>query len=103
MQEKTDWELVDESAAQPGSQWRSQAGAQAQAAPGIKPLLQAMMGRWWRWKILGAALFAALALVMLAMLTGVFALIAAAGAALALGIGKLRQWAARRQGGALTP
>lgn len=104
MQEKIEWELVDEPGAQSGAQWRSQAGTQAnaQAAPGMRQLLQAMMGPWWRWKILGAALLTALALAMLAMLTGVFALVAAVGAALALGIGKLRQWA-RRHNGALAP
>jgi len=104
MQEKTEWELVDEMDPRPGpqsgSQSRSEAGAQA--APGMSQILHAMMGPWWRWKILGAALFSALAVVMLAMLTGVFALVAAAGAALAIGIGKLRQWT-RRHNGALAP
>ncbi|QAU33467.1 hypothetical protein [Janthinobacterium sp. 17J80-10] len=104
MQEKTDWELVDETSSATGSQWRSQAGAPGEAgtAPGIKQLLRAMMGPWWRWKILGAALFTTLAVVMLAMLTGVFALVAAAGAVVAIGIGKLRQWT-RRHNGALAP
>lgn len=104
MQEKTEWELVDEPGSQSGSQWRSQAGTPNQpgATPGLKQLLRTVMGPWWRWKILGAALFTTLAVVMLAMLTGVFALIAAAGAVVAIGIGKLRQWS-RRHNGALTP
>ncbi|RJG03677.1 hypothetical protein [Noviherbaspirillum sedimenti] len=104
MQEKTEWELVDEASSAAGSQWRSQAGAQSQAgaAPGMKQFLRAAMGPWWRWKILGAALFTTLAVVMLAMLTGVFALVAAAGAAVAIGVGKLRQWS-RRHSGALAP
>ena len=104
MQEKTEWELVDDAGSAAGSQWRSQAGAQGPAGttPGLKQFLRAAMGPWWRWKILGAALFTTLALVMLAMLTGVFALVAATGAAIAIGIGKLRQWA-RRHNGALTP
>lgn len=103
MQEKTEWELVDEPMPQSGSQRRSQERAQAnpQGAPGMAQILKAMMGRWWRWKLLGAALFTVLAVAMLAMLTGVFALIAAAGAVLAIGIGKLRQWT-RRHTGALT-
>lgn len=102
MQEKTEWELVDDAGSRSGAQGRSQAGAQGQAgaAPGMKQLLQAMMGPWWRWKILGAALFTAVAVVMIAMLTGVFALVAAAGAVVAIGVGKLRQWT-RRHNGAL--
>ncbi len=105
MQEKTEWELVDEPGSQSRSkEWSHTAGTQAheQAAPGVRPLLQAMLGRWWRWKIVGAALFTAFAVVMLAMLTGVFALVAAAGAIVAIGIGKLRQWT-RRHDGALSP
>lgn len=102
MQEKTEWELVDDAGPQTGSQRRAQDGAQGQAgaAPGMKQLLQAMMGPWWRWKILGAALFAAIAVVMVAMLTGLLALVAAAGAVVAIGVGKLRQWT-RRHNGAL--
>lgn len=104
MQEKTEWELVDDTGSASKSQWHSQSGAPGQAgpAPGLKQLLRAMMGPWWRWKVFGAALFAAIAVVMVAMLTGVFALVAAAGAIVALGIGKLRQWT-RRHNGALTP
>ncbi|TCS36948.1 hypothetical protein EDC30_105170 [Paucimonas lemoignei] len=107
MQEKTDWELVDEPMRQSHwskSEWSShdQAQSRAQGAAGMKPLLQAMMGRWWRWKLIGAGLFAALTLIMVAMLTGVVALIAAASAVLAIGITKVRQWT-RRHSSALTP
>jgi hypothetical protein len=104
MQEKTEWEVVDEPMPQPGSQWRSQEDARmnGQGAPGMGQILKALMGPWWRWKLLGAGLFAALAVAMLAMLTGVFAVIAAVGAALAIGFAKLRQWT-RRHTGALTP
>lgn len=104
MQEHTEWELVDEPMRQSGSQWQSQDHAQrdARSAPGMKHILQAMLGPWWRWKLVGGGLFAALVLVTLAMLTGVVALVAAAGAALAIAIGKLRQWT-RRHSGALVP
>jgi hypothetical protein len=104
MQEKMEWEIVDEAMPQAGSQRRAQGGARASApgGAGMKQILLAMMGPWWRWKLLGAALFGALALVMLAMLTGVLALVAAVGTILAIAIGKLRQWT-RRHSGALTP
>lgn len=104
MQEKTEWELVDEPMRQSGSRWQSQDHTQShtQGAPGMKHILQAMLGRWWRWKLMGGGLFAALILATFAMLTGVVALVAAAGAALAIGIGKIRQWT-RRHSGALMP
>lgn len=68
----------------------------------MKPLLQAMMGPWWRWKLVGAGLFAALVMITVAMLTGVLALVGAASAVLAIGVAKFRQWT-RRHSGALTP
>lgn len=107
MQNRTEWEIVDEPMRQSHSshsQWRAHDHAQqrAQGAAGMKPLLQAMMGPWWRWKLVGAGLFAALALITVAMLTGVVALVAAVSAVLAIGIAKVRQWT-RRHSNALTP
>jgi len=108
MQEKTEWELIDEPVRPSGYRRHAHDDAQgatqggAQGASGMKMLFQAMLGPWWRWKLVGAGLFAALVMVMVAMLTGVVALVAAATAALAIAIGKIRQWT-RRQSGALVP
>ncbi len=104
MQEKTEWELVDESTPRQG-QGAHDARANAAgnpAADGMQGMLHALMGRWWRWKIFGGVVFGVLAVALIAMLTGVFALVAASAGALALGIAKVRQWA-RRHNGALTP
>jgi hypothetical protein len=106
MQDKIEWELVDEPSRQSDSQRRSQAQGRTQenahGKSGVKQILQTIMGPWWRWKLVGAGIFAAIALAMIAMLTGVLAVIAAAGAVLAIAVGKVRQWT-RRHSGALVP
>lgn len=102
MYEKTEWELVDEPASQQAQGAYGQRAASGDpAADGMSGVMRALMGRWWRWKIFGGVVFAVLAVALIAMLTGVFALIAASAGALALGIAKVRQWA-RRHNGALT-
>ncbi len=99
MQEKIEWEIVDE--ARPHA---SQSGAHAgtRSQPNLQQLLQAFLGRWWRWKILGTVTVASVMLVAVAMLTGVFALLLAIGATMAIAIGKLRQWARSRNGAVST-
>ncbi|GAB3552310.1 hypothetical protein GCM10027343_37710 [Noviherbaspirillum agri] len=82
MNDKSDWELVDD-------------GAAPRAKPALRDVLKAMLGRHWRWKIAGIALVSTLLLALLITVTGVVALLLIAGAMLSIGIGKLRQWLGR--------
>lgn len=94
MSEKTEWEVID--GPQPGT--RSGAHAHLPPQPTLQQLMKALLGRWWMWKILGTVSLAGLALVLIATLTGVFVLVLAVGAVLAIGVGKLKQWTRRRHG-----
>jgi hypothetical protein len=98
MKEKVEWEIVDERA----PRWDS--GAWQSAASGAAPtnLLQAMLGRWWRWKLAGFALVAVVALVLLAVFAGVFVLVALGGVILSLAVAKARRLFGRH-GNSLTP
>ncbi len=97
MQEKPQWEIVDEPIPAAGAQSGPHAQFDAQQPQNLQQLLKAFLGRWWRWKILGAVTFTAVSMVLLAMLTGVVALFMAFAAVMAIGIGKIRQWARRRE------
>ena len=93
MTEKTEWELVDEASLGAGAD----AGTTArQAAPlSLRDMMKALLGRYWGWKLLGAAIAASVVITLLVMLTGVAVVLITAGALLSLGIGKLRQWLGR--------
>lgn len=93
MQEKIEWEIVDE--ARPNAS-RSNTHGATPSQPNLQQLLQAFLGRWWRWKIFGMLTFASVMLVAVVTLTGVFAVILAVAATMAIAIGKLRQWARSR-------
>jgi len=82
MNEKSEWELVDDGTA-PG------------ARPGLRDVLKAMLGHHWRWKVAGIAVVGTVLLLLLLTLTGVFALLMIAGAILSISISKLRQWLGR--------
>ena len=57
--------------------------------------MQALLGPWWRWKVAGSAALAVLTLIFFVTLTGMVIVVLAAGALIALGVGKLRQWLGR--------
>lgn len=82
MNQKTEWELVEDGTA-PGPR------------PALRDVLKAMLGRHWGWKVAGMATVATVLLALLLTVTGVVALLMIAGAVLSIGIGKVRQWLGR--------
>lgn len=78
MTERVEWEVVDESP--------------RATRPTPRRLMEMLLGRWWRWKIAGVAIAAALALVLLATVAGVILVLMVAVGCLSFGIGKLTRW-----------
>lgn len=91
MSEKVEWEVID------GPQPHAHTHARSQTPPTLQQLMKAILGRWWRWKILGVVTVASVVLVLLATVAGMFALFVVAGAAIAIAVGKVRRWIYRRQ------
>jgi hypothetical protein len=87
--EKVEWEVVDAPSPESNSHQRQ--------PHTHKHLLEALLGRWWRWKIAGVATVAILALVFFFTLASIFILVVPAIAVLSLGISKLGQWLRREQ------
>jgi hypothetical protein len=90
MSEKMEWEVVD--APMPEAPLPN-------GRPTFKLLMQALLGRWWRWKLLGIALAASLLLAVLVSLAGIALLVVSSVALLSFAIGKFRQSLRRAQGG----
>jgi hypothetical protein len=86
MTDKVEWELVDGERA---SGWQDTGSREAPPTP--QQALRALLGRWWRWKILGVAVVVGLLLVLLATVAGVVVLVAASVAAVAIAAAKIRQ------------
>jgi hypothetical protein len=84
MSDKIEWEVVDAPMPEGPS-------PQAQARPALKQLLQALLGRWWRWKLFGIAVAASLLLAVLVSLAGIALLVVSVVALLSFAIGKFRQ------------
>lgn len=82
MNQKVEWEVVDAPAQH----------SQAELRPSLQQLMHALLGPWWRWKILGVAIVMGVVLAMLATLAGVFVLVATLCAVIAIGVGKMKQW-----------
>lgn len=91
MTEKTEWEVVDEPTQAKGSNFKRRKG--------LQDLMSGLLGRWWRWKVAGAGLVGIAAFAVVATLSIMLVLLMTAGAALALGVAKIRQWL---QGGKTT-
>lgn len=86
MTDKVDWELVD------GERRTGRQYADSQdGAPSVQQAMRALLGRWWRWKILGVAVLVGLTLALLATVASVVVLIAATLAALAIVAAKIRK------------
>lgn len=81
MNDHTEWEIVDDPSSAPPRPRAS-----------LGQTLQGLLGRWWRWKVAGAAVLATLALAIVAALTGVAILVFASVAVLTIAISKLTQW-----------
>jgi predicted lipid-binding transport protein (Tim44 family) len=95
MSEKIEWEVVDAPAPQQ---------ARPQARPTLKLLLQALLGRWWRWKLFGIAVAVCLLLAVLISVAGVALLVVSVAGLLSFAISKFRQSlnpASAAQGGKL--
>jgi len=90
MSGKMEWEVVD--APVPEAQL-------PHARPTLRQLMQALLGRWWRWKLIGAAVVASLALALLVSLAGIAMLVVSVAALLSIAIGKFRQSLRRAQAG----
>jgi hypothetical protein len=95
MSERVEWEVVDERA--PGNAGQ---GGYTGKRPTLQQLLKTVLGRWWRWKIAGAATVAALAVILFATVAGVIVLSLLAIGIVSIGIAKIRRWL-RRDGGPL--
>jgi hypothetical protein len=81
MTEKIEWEVVDTPS--------------PSARPTIWKLIKALLGPWWRWKVIGAAIIATLALLFFVTITGVIILVGVAGVVISIGIAKARRWLRR--------
>lgn len=93
MADKTEWEVVD-----PPS---------VRSAHATGHFLQALLGRWWKWKVAGAAVAAAAAVLLLATVAGILllvvAIVAISAAVIVIGIARLKRWLRRKPGSFLTP
>lgn len=89
MTERVDWELID----------APQEGGAGGARRTPRDAMQAMLGRWWKWKLAGTAAVSLLTLAFFATLTGALVLLFALGTLLAAGVRRLKQWfaAGRRE------
>lgn len=83
MPEKVEWEIVDE---QP-----------ADIRPSLREILKKMLGARWRWKVAGVAAVTGFIVVLLAVITGMIALLMSALAILSFGIGRIRHVLRRGQ------
>ena len=85
MTEKPEWELVE-----------NDEGRSRQTPPPLPPtlpeLFKALLGRWWAWKLAGAALVFGALLVLLATVAGVLVVIAAGAALVSAAVAKFRRW-----------
>jgi hypothetical protein len=105
MSEKTEWELVEPP--QPrheGGRYHhgSHGAAQQDGAPQATHFLQAMLGRWWQLKLLGAGIAAVVALALLIMIGGVLVLTVSIAAVTSFGIARLGAWLRGKQIGRKT-
>lgn len=101
MSEKVEWEIVDDAPRRNSGAWQSASGPTGPNAAYGHPL-QALLGRWWRWKVAGVALVAVCLLTLVAIFAGVFVLAAAAGVLLSLAVAKARRLFGR-PGGTVAP
>lgn len=94
MTEKTEWEIVDTPSPQ-REQERHGRQAHQSLPPNLKQSMETMLGRWWRWKLAGAAIVMTAALVLIATVAGAVLLVAILMALASFGVAKIRQWMRR--------
>ena len=100
MSEKTEWELVD--APKTTNQNKHfHRGAQDESSqqhdPSPAHFLQALLGRWWQLKLLGAGMVAVIGFTLLLMLGGVLILTLSLAAVVSLAIARLISWVRGKQ------
>lgn len=88
MTEKVEWEVVD--APETAGDRHARHAGRAHHTAG--EAMQAMLGRWWKWKVAGTAIVTVLTLALFATLTGALVLLFVAGTLLSVGVRKLKQW-----------
>lgn len=79
MPEHTEWEIVDTPSAPNGRK-------------SFRQMMQAILGRRWRWKVAGVGTVAVVSLTLFAMLTGVVILFMTLFGLLSVAVAKLMQW-----------
>lgn len=85
MTEKPEWEIVD------NDERRSEYGPPP-TPPTLPEVLRALLGRWWAWKVAGAAVVFGALLVLLATVAGVLVVLAAGAALISAAVAKFRKW-----------
>jgi len=91
MTEKPEWELVDNDEGR-SYQGHGSHGGPPPTPPTLPQLLKALLGRWWAWKVAGAAVIFGALLVLLATVAGVLVVLAAGAALVSAAVAKFRQW-----------
>ncbi|MEC4720920.1 hypothetical protein RY831_17275 [Noviherbaspirillum sp. CPCC 100848] len=100
MSEKTEWELVDTPQPNHGGdnpERGARAGVNSEQGKTSTNVLQAMLGRWWQLKLLGAGVAAVVAFALLLMIGGVLVLTISILAALSWGIARMVSWLRGKQ------
>ncbi|WP_151637564.1 hypothetical protein [Noviherbaspirillum aerium] len=105
MSEKPEWELIDS----PQSRQESNGyhhGSQGNASQGTRPspalFLQALLGKWWLLKLVGAGVAAFIALALLIMIGGMLVLTVSAIALVSFCTARLALWLRGKQLGSKT-
>ena len=86
MTEKPEWEIVD------NDEQRSSYAPPPPKPQSLKEILKALLGRWWAWKVAGAAIVFGALLVLLATVAGVLVVLAAGAALVSAAVAKFRKW-----------
>lgn len=105
MSEKTQWELVEPPQARhEDSRYHhgSHGATHQDKSPQAAHFLQAMLGRWWQLKLLGAGIAAVVAFALLIMIGGVLVLTISIAALTSFGIARVIAWLRSKQIGRKT-
>lgn len=100
MSEKTEWELVDTPQPNHGRDSAGRGahdGVNSEQGKTSANVLQAMLGRWWQLKLLGAGVAAVVVFALLLMIGGVLVLTISTLAALSWGVARMLSWLRSKQ------
>ncbi len=86
MNDKVEWEIVDDAQ-------QTQQGNRPPPHPATsQDALKAMLGPWWRWKLAGMFVLAALALVLVTAVAGVLVVTGVVLALVTFAVARVRNW-----------